>query len=55
MYRRDSAVGIALMNTNSLLMGEAEIDAYIKAIAIAASLGIVCVAVSIPVINKRQL
>ena len=46
---------IALMNTNSLLMGEAEIDAYIKAIAIAVSLCIVCVAVSIPVINKRQL
>lgn len=46
---------IALMNTNSLLMGEAEIDAYIKAIVIAASLCIVCVAVSIPIINKRQL
>ena len=46
---------IALMNTNSLLMGEAEIDAYIKAIVIAASLCIVCVAVSIPVVNKRQL
>ena len=44
---------ITLMNTNSLLMGEAEIDAYIKAIAIAASLCIVCVAVSIPIINKR--
>lgn len=46
---------IALMNTNSLLIGETEIDAYIEAIAIAASLCIVCVAVSIPVINKRQL
>lgn len=44
-----------LMNINSLLMGEQEIDAYIKAIFIAASLCIVCVAVSIPVINKRQL
>ena len=46
---------IALMNTNSLLIGEAEIDAYIKAIVVAVSLCIVCVAVSIPVINKRQL
>ena len=46
---------IALMNTNSLLLGEAEIDAYIKAIAVAVSLCIVCVAVSIPIINKRQL
>ena len=46
---------IALMNTNSLLMGDAEIDAYIKAIVIAASLCIVCVAASIPIINKRQL
>lgn len=46
---------IALMNTNSLLMGEAEMDAYMKAIVIAVFLCIVCVAVSIPVINKRQL
>ena len=46
---------IALMNTNSLLIGEAEIDAYIKAIVVAVSLCIVCVAVSIPVVNKRQL
>ena len=46
---------IALMNTSSLLIGEAEIDAYIKAIVVAVSLCIVCVAVSIPVINKRQL
>lgn len=44
-----------LMNTNSLLMGVEEIDAYRKAIVIAVSLCIVCVAVSIPVINKRQL
>ena len=46
---------IALMNTNSLLIGEAEIDAYIKAIVVAVSLCIVCVAVSIPILNKRQL
>ena len=46
---------IALMNTNSLLMGEAEMDAYMKAIVIAVFLCIVCVAVSIPVVNKRQL
>ncbi len=44
-----------LMDTNSLLMGAEEIDAYIKAIVIAAFLCIVCVAVSIPVINKKQL
>ena len=44
-----------LMNTNSLLMGMEEIDVYIKAIIVAVSWGIVCVAVSIPVINKRQL
>lgn len=44
-----------LMNTNSLLMGVEEIDAHRKAIVIAVSLCIVCVAVSIPVINKRQL
>ena len=44
-----------LMNTNSLLMGTEEIDVYIKAIVITAFLCIVCVAVSIPVVNKRQL
>ena len=44
-----------LMNTNSLLMGVEEIDAYIKAIVITVFLCIVCVAVSIPIINKRQL
>lgn len=44
-----------LMRTNSLLTGVEKTDAYIKAIIIAASLCIVCVAVSIPIINKRQL
>ena len=36
-------------------VGVEEREAYIKAIVIAVSLCIVCVAVSIPVINKRQL
>lgn len=44
-----------LMDTNSLLIGSEGIDAYIKAIVVAAVLCIVCVAVSIPVINKKQL
>ena len=44
-----------LMNTNSILTGAGETDAYIKAIVITAFLCIVCVAVSIPVVNKRQL
>lgn len=44
-----------LMNTNALLMGVEEVDTYIKTIVITAFLCIVCVAVSIPVINKRQL
>lgn len=44
-----------LMDANSLLMGVEETDAYIKAIVAAAALCIVCVAVSIPVINKKQL
>ena len=43
-----------LMNTNLILMGAEEIDAYIKAIVISVSLCIVCVAVSIPIVNKRQ-
>lgn len=44
-----------LVNTNALLMGVEEVDTYIKTIVITAFLCIVCVAVSIPVINKRQL
>ena len=44
-----------LMNTNSILMGVEEIDVYIKAIVITASLCIICIAVSIPIVNKRQL
>lgn len=43
-----------LMNTNSILMGVEAIDAYIKAIVITVFLCIVCVAVSIPIVNKRQ-
>lgn len=44
-----------LMDSNSLLMGTEEIGAYIKAIVVTAALCIVCVAVSIPVINKKQI
>ena len=44
-----------LMHACSLLMGVEEREAYIKAIVIAVSLCIVCVAVIIPVINNRQL
>lgn len=44
-----------LIDSKSLLMGTEEIGAYIKAIVITAALCIVCVAVSIPVINKKQL
>lgn len=44
-----------LMNTNSILMGVEEIDVYIKAIVITVFLCIICVAVSIPIVNKRQL
>ena len=44
-----------LMNTNSILMGTEEIEVYIKAIIITTSLCIICVAVSIPIVNKRQL
>lgn len=45
----------ALINTNSILTGVEEIDAYVKAIVITVFLCIVCVAVSIPIVNKRQL
>lgn len=44
-----------LINTNSILTGVEEIDAYVKAIVITVFLCIVCVAVSIPIVNKRQL
>lgn len=44
-----------LINANSLLTGAEGTDAYIKAIVIAAALCIVCVTVSIPIMNKKQL
>ena len=44
-----------LMDTNLLLIGVEGIDAYIKAIIVAAVLCLVCVAVSIPIMNKKQL
>lgn len=44
-----------LMNTASLLAGEGETGAYIKAICIAVSLCVICVAASIQIINKRQM
>lgn len=44
-----------LMDANSLLTGTDGTDAYIKAIVVAAVSCILCVAVSIPVINKKQM
>ncbi len=44
-----------LMDTGSLLSGAEGTDAYIKAIVVAVTLCVVCVAVSIPVMNKKQL
>lgn len=46
---------VTLMNPSSLLTGAEETDAYIKAIIIAAVSGVICIAVSIPVMNKKQL
>ncbi|MBD5383692.1 MAG: ABC transporter permease subunit, partial [Ruminococcaceae bacterium] len=44
-----------LMNTNSLLIGAEGTDTYIKAIIIAAVSGVICISISIPIINKKQL
>ncbi len=44
-----------LMDAGSLLIGAEGTGAYIKAVVVATALCIVCVAVSIPVINKKQL
>ncbi len=44
-----------LLDPNSLLMGTEETDTYLKAIVVTAALCIVCVAVSFPVFNKKQL
>lgn len=44
-----------LMDANSLLIGAESVDAYIKAIIIAAISGAICFAVSIPVMNKKLL
>jgi energy-converting hydrogenase Eha subunit A len=44
-----------LMDANSLLIGVEGIGAYVKAIVVAITMCIVCIAVSIPAINKKQL
>ena len=44
-----------LINANPLLAGAEGIDAYAKAIIIAVISGVVCIAASIPVMNKKQL
>ena len=44
-----------LIDAYSLLIGAESINAYIKAVVVAAVLCIVCVAVSIPVIDRKQL
>lgn len=44
-----------LMDTASLLIGAEGMDAYIKAIIIAAVSAVICISVSIPVMNKKQL
>lgn len=44
-----------LVNAGSLLSGAKGSAAYIKAIVIAAVSGVICIAVSIPVMNKKQL
>lgn len=44
-----------LMDINSLLNGAEGTETYIKAVVVAAACCIVCIAVSIPVINKKQL
>ena len=44
-----------LLDANSLLIGAEDVDTYITAIIIAAVFGVICIAVSIPVMNKKQL
>lgn len=44
-----------LMDTASLMTGAEGIDTYIKAIFITAVLSVVCIVISIPIINKKQL
>ncbi len=44
----------ALMDAHSLLTGTEGLNTYIRAIVMAAVLCMVCIAVSIPIINKKQ-
>lgn len=44
-----------LTDTHALLTGVSGIDTYIKAIMMAVTLCVACVAVSLPIINKKQL
>ena len=44
-----------LMETYSLLIGAESMDSYIKAIIITVILSIICIVISVPVMNKKQL
>jgi ABC-2 type transport system permease protein len=44
-----------LMDANSLLIGAEGIGAYVKALVVAIAMCIVCIAVGIPAVNKKQL
>lgn len=44
-----------LIDANSLLIGAEGVDAYITAITIAAVSSVICIAASVPVMNKKQL
>jgi ABC-2 type transport system permease protein len=44
-----------LMDANSLLMGVEGIESYVKVIVVSITMCIVCIVVSIPAINKKQL
>ncbi len=44
-----------LINTASLLSGSEGLDAYVKAVVITVVLCVICIAASIPIMNKRQI
>lgn len=44
-----------LININALLMGREEVNTYLKAVVITISMCILCISVSIPILNKREL
>ena len=45
----------SLMNSGGLLVGAESAEDYIKAVAVACAVSIICLALSVPILNKKHI